>query len=239
VEKKSTQDKVNEKAIKNWPKDERPREKLFKSGEHTLSNTELIAILLRSGIKGQSAIDLSRKILSKFKTFRNMSHTDIRDWKEFKGLGQAKIAQIKTAIEIGRRFREDEAKENQPKIESSKDIVDILMPRMRDLKKEVFKIVLLNSQNRIIDISDTEEGTVNKANPIIREIFQKALQNYAVSLICVHNHPSGKTEPSIEDRKFTEELFKAGKIMQVAVLDHVIIGDNEYYSFADDGVLVH
>ncbi|MDP1852906.1 MAG: DNA repair protein RadC [Candidatus Omnitrophota bacterium] len=229
----------NTKSIKNWPEEDRPREKLLKNGEHTLSNSELLAILLRSGVKGQSAIDLARKILQKFKTFRNLSHTDLVQWKEFKGLGIAKIAQIKAAIEIGRRFREDEVKENQLKIESSKDVVDILMPRMRDLKKEVFKIVFLNSQNRIIDIFDTGEGTVNKANPIIREIFQKALQNYATSLICVHNHPSGKTEPSKEDRDFTEELFKAGKIMQVGVLDHVIIGDNEYYSFADDGILVH
>ena len=235
--KKPGQRKLYEKSIKNWPEDERPREKLLKFGEHTLSNTELIAILLRSGVKGQSAIDLSRKILSKFRTFRNMSHTDLRDWKEFKGLGQAKIAQIRAALEIGRRFREDEVKENQPKINSSKDIVDILMPRMRDLKKEVFKIVLLNSQNRIIDIFDTGEGTVNKANPIIREIFQEALQNYATSLICVHNHPSGKTEPSREDRDFTKELYQAGNIMQVKVLDHVIIGDNKYYSFADDGIL--
>lgn len=253
MEKKSTQNKVNEKAtcperlvvslvepsrgIKNWPKDERSREKLFKSGEHTLSNTELLAILLRSGVKGQSAIDLARSILSKFKTFRDMSHTDLRGWKEFKGLGQAKIAQIRAALEIGRRFREVETKEDRLKIESSKDIVKILMPRMRDLKKEVFKIVLLNSQNRIIDMFDTGEGTVNKANPIIREIFQKALQNYATSLMCVHNHPSGKIDPSTEDREFTQELFKAGKIMQVAVLDHVIIGNDEYYSFADENEL--
>jgi len=223
--------------IKSWPKDDRPREKLFKEGEHKLSNTELLAILIRSGVKGQSAIDLARKIQQKFKTFRNMSHTDIRDWKELKGLGQAKIAQIKAAIEIGRRFKEDEVKENQPKINSSKDAVDILMPRMRDLKKEIFKIVLLNSQNRIIDIIEAGEGTVNKANPIIREIFQKALQNYATSLICVHNHPSGKITPSREDQEFTKELFKAGKIMQVDVLDHVIIGDNKYYSFADEGTL--
>ncbi|MDP2939244.1 MAG: DNA repair protein RadC [Candidatus Omnitrophota bacterium] len=222
------------RGIKNWPKDDRPREKLLKNGEHTLSNSELLAILLRTGVKGQSAIDLARKILEKFKTFRNMSHTDLSQWKEFKGLGQAKIAQIRAALEIGKRFREDEVKENQPKIESSKDVVDILMPRMRDLKKEVFKIVLLNSQNRIIDIFDTGEGTVNKANPIIREIFQKALQNYAVSLICVHNHPSGKTEPSREDRDFTKELYQAGNIMQVKVLDHVIIGDNNYYSFTDE-----
>lgn len=229
----------NTVGIRNWPEEDRPREKLLKNGEHALSNSELLAIILRSGVKGQSAIDLARKILQKFKTFRNLSHTDLAQWKEFKGLGIAKIAQIKAAIEIGRRFREDEVKENQSKIESSKDVVNILMPRMRDLKKEVFKIVLLNSQNRIIDIFDTGEGTVNKANPIIREIFQRALQNYAVSLICVHNHPSGNIDPSKEDRAFTEELFKAGKIMQVAVLDHVIIGDGEYYSFADDGVLVH
>lgn len=116
-------------------------------------------------------------------------------------------------------------------------MVDILMPRMRDLKKEVFKIVLLNSQNRIIDIFETSEGTVNKANPIIREIFQKAMQNFATSLICVHNHPSGKVDPSKEDREFSEELFRAGKIMQVKVLDHVIIGDNSYYSFADGGLI--
>ena len=239
MSKKLRQSKIYEKGIKNWPKDDRPREKLLRNGEHTLSDSELLAILLRIGVKGQSAVDLARKILQKFKTFRNMSHTDLRDWKEFKGLGQAKVAQIKAALEIGRRFGEEVMKENKPRIRSSKTVVEILMPRMRDLKKEVFKIVLLNSQNRIIDIFDTGEGTVNKANPIIREIFQKALQNYAISLICVHNHPSGKVVPSKEDQEFTKELFKAGKIMQVDVLDHVIIGDNEYYSFADKGVLVH
>ena len=231
--------KVKLTAIKNWPKDDRPREKLLRNGEHTLSNTELLAILLRTGVKGQSAIDLARKVLQKFKTFRNLSHTDLAQWKEFKGLGLAKIAQIKAAIEIGRRFREDELKEKKFKIKSSKDIVEFLMPRMRDLKFEVFKVVLLNAQNRIIDIVDMEQGTVNKANPIIREIFQKALQYFATALICVHNHPSGTTEPSNEDKDFTRELCQAGKIMQVKVLDHIIIGDNRHYSFADEGLLVH
>ena len=234
MEKKIRQRKVYEKSIKNWPEDERPREKLFKSGEHTLSNTELIAILLHSGVKGQSAIDLSRKILSKFRTFRNMSHTDLRDWKEFKGLGPAKIAQIKAAMEIGRRFGEEQ-KEKRPKITSSKDLVEILLPRMRDLKKEVFKIALLDSQNSIIDIIETTEGTVNKADPIIREILQKALQHFAASIICVHNHPSGNPEPSREDREFTKDLCRAGKIIQINILDHIIIGDNICYSFADKG----
>ena len=108
---------------------------------------------------------------------------------------------------------------------------------MRDLKFEVFKAVLLDAQNKIIDTIDIEQGTVNRANPIIREIFQKALQYFATSLICVHNHPSGITDPSREDKDFTKNLCEAGKIMQVKVLDHVIIGDNKYYSFADEGIL--
>ena len=131
--KKSGKRKLYEKSIKNWPEDERPREKLFKSGEHTLSNTELLAILLRSGVRGHSAIDLARSVLSKFKTFRDMSHTDIRDWQEFKGLGQAKIAQIRAALEIGRRFREDEVKENQPKIE----LLIFLTPEKELLIKQI------------------------------------------------------------------------------------------------------
>jgi DNA repair protein RadC len=133
------------KAIKNWPKDDQPREKLLRNGEHTLSNSELLAILLMTGVQGSSSIDLARKILDKFGTFRSMSHTDARDWKEFKGLGSAKIAQIKAALEIGRRFREEEVKENRPQIKSARDVVDFLMPRMRDLKKEIFKVVFLNS----------------------------------------------------------------------------------------------
>ena len=234
MEKKSRPYKAYEKAIKNWPKDERPREKLFKLGEHKLSNTELLAILLRSGVKGESAVDLARRIIQKFKTFRNMSYTNLSDWKEFKGLGQAKIAQIKAAIEIGRRFREEEIKEKPPQIKSSCDVVEIMMPRMRDLKKEVFKILLLNSKNRILDIVEITQGTVNQANPIIREIFEKALQSYASSIICVHNHPSGDPKPSKEDEEFTKSLTKAGEILNIKVLDHIIIGDDEYYSFADE-----
>jgi DNA repair protein RadC len=223
--------------IKYWPDMDRPREKLFRLGEHNLSNSELLAILLRSGSKGQNAIDVARRILQKFKTFRNMSHTDLSHWKGFKGLGLAKIAQIKAAIEIGRRFREEKIKETRPKIKSSKDVVKILMPRMQDLKKEIFKLLLLNSQNRIIDMIEVEEGTVNQANPIIREIFQKALQNFTAFIICVHNHPSGNPKPSQEDKEFTQELVQAGQILQIKVLDHIIIGNNNYFSFVDEGLM--
>ncbi|MCD6134686.1 MAG: DNA repair protein RadC [Candidatus Omnitrophica bacterium] len=224
-------------SIKNWPKDDRPREKLFREGEHKLSNTELLAILLRSGVKGESAVSLARRILNKFGSFRNMSRTDLRDWKEFKGLGQAKIAQVKAAIEIGRRLGAEEVKEEKPKITSSKDVVRMLSFRLRDLKKEVFKVLLLDSRNRVIEIMEAEEGTVNQAYPIVREILKEALQRYAVSIICVHNHPSGDPAPSRQDKDFTTRLVKAAQTLDIRVLDHIIIGDNKYYSFADEGMI--
>lgn len=223
-------------AISSWPEDERPREKLLKFGEHTLTNAELLAILLRSGTKGDSAVDLGRKILQKFKNFRNMSHSDISKWREIKGLGDAKIAQIKAAIEIARRFLEEE-KAIEGKVTSSKEVADFLMPRFRDLKKEVFKVLLLNGRNEIIDIVEIEEGTVNYASPPIKEIIHRALQEFATAIICVHNHPSGNPQPSDDDKRFTKELVSAGRVMQIKVLDHVIIGDNCYFSFADENLL--
>lgn len=225
-------------SINNWPEEDRPREKLFNNGEHTLNNSELLAILLRTGMKGQSAIDLARKILAEFKTFRRMSHADLSQWKKLKGLGPAKIAQIKAAIEIGRRFREDQTKEKGLCIELAEDVVNMFMPRMRDLKKEVVKVLALDSRNKVTHIKEVEEGTVNYSAPIVREIFEMALQQCAVSLICIHNHPSGDPAPSEEDKRFTQELSSAGKILRINVLDHIIIGDNKYYSFADEGAIL-
>lgn len=240
--KKTGEKKLTEKGktagIKSWPKDDRPREKLHKRGAKALSNSELLAILLRVGAPGSSAIDLARNVLKKFGTFRNMTHTDPGDWKGFRGLGPAKIAQIQAALEIGRRYREDEVTIGKQKIASAKEVVNIIMPQMRDLKTEVFKVVYLNSNNRIIDIVDAACGTVNQAMPIVREIIYLALQKFAASIICVHNHPSANITPSTQDKTFTKELCDAGKLMEIKVLDHVIIGDNEYFSFADEGIMV-
>jgi len=224
--------------IATWPEEDRPREKLLKFGEHTLTTSELLAVLLRSGVKGESAVDLGRKIMKKFKTLRQMGHTDISKWKELKGLGDAKIAQIKAAIEIGRRFMTEERK-TEGRVESSKEVADLFMPRMRDLRKEVFKTLLLDGQNNIMDIKGIEidEGTVTQASPNIREVMSKALQNFAAAIVCIHNHPSGNPDPSQEDKRFTKELVIAGKAMQIRVLDHVIIGDDKYYSFADEGLI--
>ena len=222
-----------------WPIDDRPREKLLKYGEETLSNSELLAILLRTGIKGKSAVDLARQILDHFGSFRAISQADAHTWSNFKGLGPAKLAQIKAAIEIGRRFREEEIKEDRPQIKNAKDAADLLMPRMRDLKVEVFKVILLNAQHRVITVLDITEGTVNQANPFIREIFQKALQHFAVSIICVHNHPSGNINQSPEDEQFTKDLSQAGKMLNIKLLDHIIIGSNGFFSFEEEGLITN
>jgi DNA repair protein RadC len=228
---------IKKSGIKSWPKEDRPREKLFREGEHKLTDAELLAILLRTGRKGESALSLARKIMKKFKTFRNIANLDLSQWKEFKGLGIAKVAQIKAAIEIGRRFGEEKIREIKPQVKSAHDVYQILHPRMRDLRKEVFKVILLDSRNRILGVLEIEEGTVNKASPMLREIFTKAIQNFAVSIICVHNHPSGNPEPSKEDIIFTERLKKAGDVLDVEVLDHIIIGEDSYYSFADENLI--
>ncbi|OPX97448.1 MAG: hypothetical protein A4E58_01396 [Syntrophorhabdus sp. PtaB.Bin006] len=233
----STTNQGNIAGIKNWPKDDRPREKLLKKGSGALSNSELLAILVRTGVAPKSAIDLAREIVQKFGTFRNMSHTDMREWKEIKGLGPAKITQIMAALEIGRRFREDEVLSAKQKIASARDIVDIVLPHIRDLKTEVSKAIYLDSDNGIIHIGDAAVGTVNHAMPIVREIIHAALQKFASAIICVHNHPSGNIKPSPEDERFTRELSAAGKLMGIKVLDHIIIGGDSFYSFADDGAL--
>ncbi len=218
--------------IKKWPKNERPRERLFKYGEHTLTNAELLAIVFRTGVKGMSAVDLGRQVVEHFKTFRNMSHTNISEMRSFRGLGDAKIAQLRASFEIARRFM-SEPKKASKAIKSPKDAARLFMPRLRDIKKEIFQVLLLNSKNNIIDIIEIEEGTVDQASPQIRDIALKTLQNFATGIIAVHNHPSGDPEPSKEDVMFTKNLTTACRALEINVMDHIIIGDNKHYSFAE------
>ncbi|MBC8473377.1 MAG: DNA repair protein RadC [Candidatus Omnitrophica bacterium] len=223
----------NRYSIKKWPAHERPRERLFKYGEHTLSNAELLGILLQEGSRGVSAVDLGRQVIAQYKTFRNMSHTDVRELKKFKGIGMAKIARLRASFEIARRMM-CEKREPRKAFGSPEEVADLLMPRLRDIKKEIFQILLLDGKNRLMDVLEIEEGTVDRAAPQVREIVSRALQSFAASIIAVHNHPSGDPKPSEEDIIFTEELRKAGEVLQLNVLDHVIIGDNKYYSFANE-----
>ena len=219
--------------IHAWPAADRPREKLLRAGESALTDSELLAIVLQSGTKGLSAVDLARRVLHKAGSLRGLSGISLKEWKLFKGLGPAKTAQIRAAIEIGRRFQEQSLDNGRAGVGSSRDVARMFMGRMRDLKKEVVKIAFLDGQNRIIAVFEAEQGTVNCAYPIVREIFAAALQCNASALICIHNHPSGDPAPSGEDRHFTRELRQAGAVLGIAVLDHIIIGGNTYYSFAD------
>jgi DNA repair protein RadC len=224
------------RGIKDWPEGERPRERLFKKGEHLLTNAELLAIIFGSGERGINAVELSRRVMVYFKTFRNMSHTDISDWKRFKGIGPAKLARLRACFEIARRFMTEE-RADLTSIGCSGDVASLLLPRMRDIKREIFKLLLLDSKNRVIDIVEIEEGSVDNATPNIREAVARALQSFTVSIIAVHNHPSGEPEPSEEDALFTEKLKVALGVVEISLLDHIIIGDNKFYSFADNARL--
>ena len=223
-------------SIRNWPEDDRPREKLLKHGEHVLSNAELLAILIRTGTTGKSAIDLGRELLNKFKSLRTMSGVDVTEFKEINGLKDAKIAQIKAAIELGRRMMSEE-KAFHGVVKSSSDVVDFLMPLMRDSKKELFKIMLLDKGNRIFEVIDIDTGTVDRVNPSVREILMVALKYHSPAMILAHNHPSGNIAPSEADKRLTQDLVKAASAMELRIFDHVIIGENSYFSFADDGLI--
>jgi len=223
-------------SIRNWPEDDRPREKLLKYGEYVLSNAELLAILIRTGTTGKSAVDLGRELLNKFKSLRSMSGVEISEFKEISGLKEAKIAQLKAAIELGRRMMSEE-KAFHGVVKSSADVVDFLMPLMRDLKKELFKILLLDKGNHVSEVIDIDLGTVDRVNPSVRDILMTALKYQSPSMILAHNHPSGDTQPSNADKRLTKNLVKAALVMELRIFDHVIIGENSYFSFADDGLI--
>ena len=185
---------------------------------------------------GKSAIDLGRELLNKFKSLRAMSGVDISEFKEIAGLKDAKVAQIKAAIELGRRMMSEE-KAFHGVVKSSADLVEFLIPLMRDLKKELFKVILLDKGNRISEVIDIDLGTVDRVNPSIRDILLTALKYQAPAIILAHNHPSGNVEPSEADKILTKDLVTAARAMEIRIFDHVIIGENRYYSFADDGLI--
>lgn len=220
--------------MKQWSFDDQPREKLLSRGATSLSDAELLAIIIRTGRQGHSALDLARLMIENFGSLRRLNAADMNEWKKVKGLGPAKIALIKAAFELGHRVIEEEIHDNRPCIYSAKDVADLLMPRMRDLKIEVFKVIYLNSQSRVIAIEDTTQGTVNQATPIIREILHQALKYYAVGIICVHNHPSGSLIPSDDDKVFTLSLIKACELMSINFIDHLIISSEGYSSITTE-----
>ncbi|EOZ97227.1 DNA repair protein RadC [Indibacter alkaliphilus LW1] len=218
--------------------EDRPREKLLLKGKSTLSDAELIAILIGSGTKQLSAVDLSKHILAKVNhSLADLAKLSITDLKKFKGIGEAKAISIVAALELGRRRKLVTEQTRKVKISSSADVWNIMKPDLMDESIEHFYILLLNRSNHVLKkqliSSGGTSGTV--ADPKI--IFKHALDNMANSIILVHNHPSGNLKPSEQDRRLTNRLKEAGKNLEVPVLDHVIFTDLAYFSFADEGLI--
>ncbi len=222
------------KSISNWPEEDRPREKLLKQGAEHLSNAELLAILLRVGVSGMSAVDLARQILQETGGLRALANWSPEELYQIYGLSVAKVAQIKAAIALGKRVLSEE-KRHLGKIYSPKEVYEFVRPRLRDLKKEVFKVIFLNARNQILEEHTVSQGTLTESLVPFREIFALANRYGATNVVCVHNHPSGNPQPSQDDRKTTRSLVIAGEVLQIPLLDHIVVGENQYYSFSESG----
>lgn len=228
---------INRVPIKHWAEDDRPREKLILKGKNALSDAELLAILLGSGSRNESAVELAKKILKDVDDNLNgLSKLGIGDLIKFTGIGKAKAIVVIASLELGRRRNESEVMARE-KITNSRDAFEILRSTMGDLPYEEFWIILLNKANKVIRKSSISEGGISGTVVDPKKIFKIALDCHASSIILGHNHPSGNIQPSEADHKITRKIREAGQMLDVAVLDHLIIGDDRYYSFADEGSL--
>ena len=222
--------------VKDWPESERPRERLIRHGADSLSDAQLLAIILRTGGGGKGVLDLSIGLLEKFRELRNLDSASVYDLNSMKGLGTAKIAQMKAAFELGKRLMSEPA-DGKPVFSSSHSIYSYFAPRFKNLKKELFISVLLDAKNRLIRECRVSEGTLTNSLIHPREAFREAIRESAASVIFVHNHPSGDPAPSRDDLTITERLKGAGEIIGINVLDHVVIGDGKYTSLKEKGLL--
>ena len=224
------------KSIKDWPEDERPRERLLRYGPDSMSDAQLIAIILRTGGSGTSAMDMAMELLGTFVTLNNMEQASLAEIRAMKGLGPAKAAQLKAAFELGRRSVR-EPREKGPSFSTGQDVCAYFQPKFRNLRKEVFHCAMLDAKNRLLRDSRISEGTLTSSIIHPREAFREAIKESAAAVIFVHNHPSGDPAPSREDISITEKLQNAGDTVGIKVLDHIIIGDPDYTSMLEKGYL--
>ena len=224
------------KGISSWPEDERPRERLLKRGAEALTDAELVAILLRTGVKGTSAVGMARQLLEKFGSLGAMVKAPTLALLEVKGLKGAKAAQLTAAMEIARRsvFVSGEDKR---KFLSTKQAGDYLCERLRALPDEHFRVLYLNRRNVLLSDTLIARGETAEAQVSLRQIVSNALMINSSAIIAAHNHPSGGVEPSESDRMLTKDLIAATRPLNIKVLDHLIVGGDEFYSFADSGLL--
>ncbi len=226
--------------INKWPDSERPREKLIKQGSETLTDSELIAIMLRTGTGNNgssfSAHDLAKELLFNFKSLGALSGMSVSELLEIKGIGPAKAVQLIASFEIGKRAL-SEKNGNNTCFKCSEDVANYYIPLLKDLKKEQFRLVLLNIKNKVIKEALVSQGSLTSSIVHPREVLKIAIKDSAASVIFIHNHPSGDPEPSIDDIEITNRLCKACGIVGIGVLDHIVIGDSGYYSFRQKNML--
>ena len=223
--------------IKEWPESYRPREKLLENGPETLSKAELLAIILRTGeaSTGQSALDHGRALMTRFEdSFRRLEEASVQDLCTIKGIGPAKAAQIKAALEIAKRFAQEEIRRGE-QFRSSAEVFNHYREHLGALKKEEFHVLLLDAKNRKIKDVRVSEGSLTSSLVHPREVFNPVIRESAAAVILIHNHPSGDPLPSQEDLQITRRLREIGEVMGIRVLDHLIIGKGKYISFVDDG----
>jgi DNA repair protein RadC len=228
--------KVSEKWVRYWPESEQPRERLLQQGAEALSDAELLAIFLRVGVRGMSVVDLSRRLLMEFGGLRGIFRAGDEALRKVRGVGPAKIATLRAVGEMSRRQLREKV-EHESFIECSRDVVDLLAHTFRDLDQEVFSVVFLNTKHRVMKIEELFRGTIDSASVYPREIVKRALALSSSAIVAVHNHPSGNPEPSREDQRLTYELRDACKLVDVVLLDHIVLGGNDYFSFVEKGMM--
>ena len=222
--------------ITDWPKEERPREKLLQRGAAALSDAELLAIFLRTGTPGKTAVDLARELLQRFGSLRALLDADLKRFCAGEGLGEAKYVQLQASVEMTRRHLLEKLNRGSV-LESPQHTRDYLALRLRDYPHEVFACLFLDNRHRVIAFEELFRGTINGASVHPREVVKKALAHNAAAVILAHNHPSGVAEPSRADQGITQRLVDALGLVEVRVLDHLVVGDGEIVSFAERGLL--
>ncbi|MGB1298700.1 MAG: RadC family protein [Psychrobium sp.] len=223
-------------SIKEWPEQMRPREKLLQYGAQSLSDSELLAIFLRTGVKGCSAVELANRLLVSFGGLNELLGANQQQFCEHLGLGPAKYAQLSAVLEMSKRFYRHQL-ESKVSMTSSNTVAQYLSHLMRELQYECFYVLYLDNQNQLISCDEVFRGTINAASVYPREIVREVIKYNAASVILSHNHPSGIATPSEADRRITQRIVDALALIDVTVLDHFIIGQNDPYSFADHGLL--
>lgn len=231
------QEKKSSFSIKNWSQDDQPREKLRDKGKEALSDAELVAILIGSGNRDESAVALCKRILASVdNNLSELGKLSIKQLMQFKGIGEAKAITIAAALELGRRRRGEEALEKK-KITSSKSVFELMQPVLGDLPHEEFWIIYLNNSNKVIHKNQLSKGGITGTLVDVRLVLKNALEVGATGLILAHNHPSGTLKPSQADKQLTEKLKIASESLDIKVLDHLIITEKAYFSFADENML--